>query len=198
MQLTTPEDALTASQGPGDVWLALWGLPFLEASPRALRCQLVGGGLGARVGHGDAGSVTKHEPSLANSEWRKKLTAEQFHVTREKGTEPPFSGIYLNNKESGMYHCVCCDSPLFRTAKRLVEGLLEGALIGRGGEGRKGAESENVRPAVGSRPAAVAAAAAAAAGKTTVAPPVPGTHGIPGRNGEHRDQEVGSFPASHG
>ncbi|XP_019489485.1 PREDICTED: methionine-R-sulfoxide reductase B2, mitochondrial [Hipposideros armiger] len=66
-------------------------------------------------------SVTKHEPSLAESEWRKKLTPEQFYVTREKGTEPPFSGIYLNNKESGMYHCVCCDSPLFSLCSSKVE-----------------------------------------------------------------------------
>lgn len=101
---------------------ALRGLRFLEASPWALRCRLVGGSLGARAGHGDAGSVTKHEPSLANSEWRKKLTPEQFYVTREKGTEPPFSGIYLNNKESGMYHCVCCDSPLFSSEKKYSSG----------------------------------------------------------------------------
>ncbi|XP_067559098.1 methionine-R-sulfoxide reductase B2, mitochondrial isoform X2 [Pseudorca crassidens] len=68
------------------------------------------------------GSLTKRKPVLSKSEWQKKLTPEQFHVTREKGTEPPFSGIYLNNKESGMYHCVCCDSPLFSSEKKYCSG----------------------------------------------------------------------------
>ncbi|XP_077010126.1 methionine-R-sulfoxide reductase B2, mitochondrial isoform X2 [Tamandua tetradactyla] len=71
---------------------------------------------------GQAGSHAKSEPPLAESDWRKKLTPEQFYVTREKGTEPPFSGAYLHNKEKGMYHCVCCDSPLFSSAKKFCSG----------------------------------------------------------------------------
>ncbi|XP_078189055.1 methionine-R-sulfoxide reductase B2, mitochondrial isoform X3 [Callithrix jacchus] len=87
----------------------LRGLPLGVAPLRAMRGREGDRGPGAGPGLGEAGC----ELPLAKSEWQKKLTPEQSYVTREKGTEPPFSGIYLNNKEAGMYHCVCCDSPLF-------------------------------------------------------------------------------------
>ncbi|XP_053429042.1 methionine-R-sulfoxide reductase B2, mitochondrial [Nycticebus coucang] len=102
---------------------ALPGLLFREAPRRAVLGRAGGGGgPGPGTGRGDAGSLTKCEPSLTKSEWQKKLTPEQFYVTREKGTEPPFSGLYLNNKEAGMYHCVCCDSPLFSSEKKYCSG----------------------------------------------------------------------------
>nr|XP_012622761.1 methionine-R-sulfoxide reductase B2, mitochondrial isoform X2 [Microcebus murinus] len=93
---------------------ALSRLLLREAPLGAVRGRAGGCGPGAGPGRGDAGSPTKQEPSVTKSEWQKKLTPEQFYVTREKGTEPPFSGSYLSNEEAGMYHCVCCDSPLFR------------------------------------------------------------------------------------
>lgn len=48
-----------------------------------------------------------------DKEWKKKLSAEQFHVLREKGTELPFSGKLLNNKETGIYMCAACGAELF-------------------------------------------------------------------------------------
>jgi peptide-methionine (R)-S-oxide reductase len=49
----------------------------------------------------------------SEAEWKKQLTPNQFHVTREGGTEPPFTGEYEDTKADGMYHCVCCGQPLF-------------------------------------------------------------------------------------
>ncbi len=57
-----------------------------------------------------------------NEEWRKRLTEEQFRVTREKGTERPFSGKYCDNKEKGKYYCVCCGSELFGSDTKFESG----------------------------------------------------------------------------
>lgn len=48
-----------------------------------------------------------------DAEWRELLTAEQFKITRLKGTERPFSGEYCAAYENGKYSCVCCNTPLF-------------------------------------------------------------------------------------
>jgi peptide-methionine (R)-S-oxide reductase len=62
-------------------------------------------------------SGTTNEPgaSLPQSEdeWKQALTPEQYHVTREKGTERAFTGEYWDSKQSGMYRCVCCGQALF-------------------------------------------------------------------------------------
>lgn len=53
---------------------------------------------------------------------KKQLTDEQFRVTQEKGTEAPFTGKYVDNKEDGTYRCVCCDAELFSSEHKYDSG----------------------------------------------------------------------------
>lgn len=55
-------------------------------------------------------------------EWRVQLTDEQFEICINKGTEPPFSGKYHNSKEKGIYKCVCCGEPLFKSDTKFDSG----------------------------------------------------------------------------
>lgn len=59
---------------------------------------------------------------LTEQQWRERLTDEQFRVTRKKGTEMPYSGTLLYNKDDGIYSCVCCQSPLFSSAAKFDSG----------------------------------------------------------------------------
>lgn len=55
-------------------------------------------------------------------ELRRRLTAEQFHVTQQKGTERAFTGRYYRNKDRGTYHCVCCGEALFSSDTKYDSG----------------------------------------------------------------------------
>jgi peptide-methionine (R)-S-oxide reductase len=66
--------------------------------------------------------VAKSNVAKTDKEWREQLTNEQYHVTREHGTEPPFSGAYWKTKEPGMYECVCCGQPLFESGTKFDSG----------------------------------------------------------------------------
>ncbi len=57
-----------------------------------------------------------------DDKWRDKLSAEEYRVCREKGTEPPFSGEYNHNPRSGKYLCKCCGESLFASADKYDSG----------------------------------------------------------------------------
>lgn len=54
--------------------------------------------------------------------WREKLSEEEYHICREKGTERPFTGSYWNTKAKGTYRCKCCGEPLFQSASKYDSG----------------------------------------------------------------------------
>jgi len=57
-----------------------------------------------------------------DEEWRAQLTPEQYHVTREQGTERAFSGEHWDTKDPGTYRCVCCGEPLFSADTKYESG----------------------------------------------------------------------------
>lgn len=58
----------------------------------------------------------------SDEEWRSQLTPEQYHITREGGTEPAFTGKYYAHKGKGFYHCAACDAPLFSSDHKYDSG----------------------------------------------------------------------------
>jgi peptide-methionine (R)-S-oxide reductase len=63
-----------------------------------------------------------HKVEKSEEEWKKELTPEQYHVLREKGTEPPFTGKYYQNKRKGIYRCAGCGQDLFSSETKYDSG----------------------------------------------------------------------------
>src|SRR4030095_10762412 len=72
----------------------------------------------------DSSPVNSENMSEAktDNDWKNELTPEQYHVTREKGTERAFTGEYWNTKDPGMYRCVCCGNELFSSDTKFDSG----------------------------------------------------------------------------
>jgi peptide-methionine (R)-S-oxide reductase len=72
---------------------------------------------GGRVGATDVARVVK-----SDAEWREQLSSLSFEVTREEGTERPFTGPLLNEHGKGIFRCVCCDTALFSADTKFESG----------------------------------------------------------------------------
>jgi peptide-methionine (R)-S-oxide reductase len=112
-------------------YAAFWGGLLLLAVTAAL---VATGGLGGAPTTADAASrirvysaekgtyVMSEEVVKTKEEWRKLLTAEQFHVLREKGTERPFTGKYATSHDHGVYRCAGCGLDLYRSEDKYESG----------------------------------------------------------------------------
>jgi peptide-methionine (R)-S-oxide reductase len=68
------------------------------------------------------GYIMSDKVIKTDAEWRTLLTPEQYHVTREAGTERAYSGALWNNHEHGIYQCVCCGNDLYRSETKFESG----------------------------------------------------------------------------
>jgi peptide-methionine (R)-S-oxide reductase len=66
--------------------------------------------------------MPKQKVVKTDQEWQEELTPEQFYVTRQKGTERPFTGEYYDTKEPGVYKCVGCGTPLYSAETKFNSG----------------------------------------------------------------------------
>lgn len=62
------------------------------------------------------------ELNKTEEEWQRELTPEEYYVTRQKGTERPFTGKYWDCDQEGIYRCKCCDTPLFSSDTKFDAG----------------------------------------------------------------------------
>ena len=74
----------------------------------------------AGIGLSEDDTLTKIVKS--DAEWKKELTAEQYRILREAGTERAFTGEYWDNKKDGIYHCAACDLVLFDSETKFKSG----------------------------------------------------------------------------
>ena len=68
------------------------------------------------------GTMQEEKVKMTDAEWQKKLTPEQFQVTRHAGTERAFTGKYWDNHEHGLYRCICCENALFSSDTKFESG----------------------------------------------------------------------------
>ena len=66
--------------------------------------------------------MKRYEIERSEDDWKAVLTPEQYRVLRQAGTEPPFTGEYVDTTEEGVYRCAACGNPLFRSETKYHSG----------------------------------------------------------------------------
>ena len=66
--------------------------------------------------------MSNNASQKVEKDWERELTPEQYHIMREKGTEAPFTGKYVNTKEKGVYACAACGNQLFSSDTKFDSG----------------------------------------------------------------------------
>jgi len=102
--------------------LLLAGGTLLDLSLPRGRARAAGKGPIKIYSAAAGGYVMTEKVVKTEKEWRSLLTAEQFQVTRRKGTERPFTGKYDKHYLKGVYRCVCCGTDLFRSETKFDSG----------------------------------------------------------------------------
>jgi peptide-methionine (R)-S-oxide reductase len=68
------------------------------------------------------GRVPDDQLPKTEAEWRKRLTDQQYRVTRQKATDRAFAGEYTDTETPGTYRCICCGEPLFKSGEKFHSG----------------------------------------------------------------------------
>lgn len=103
------------------------GASFLVAIIALISCQSKTTAVTSKVEQNITRTMTIDSSGIGEvvktpEEWKSILTAEEYRILREKGTERAFSGEYWDNKEKGMYHCAACSLPLFDSGTKFKSG----------------------------------------------------------------------------
>ena len=91
-------------------------------SPNAARTASPANGKVKLYSAASKGYIMSDKVVKSPEEWRRQLTTEQYHVTREQGTERAFTGATWNNHEAGTYQCICCGNDLYSSEHKYESG----------------------------------------------------------------------------